>query len=392
MGFVRSVMQRFAPLATSVVAPEKPLSVRFDAIGQDHIPPEFFGLTSYADATAPAPRIDRRAAVQVPAVKRGRDLIAGQLGTLPVDLFGPDGLPVVRNGLAALLEQPEAGIPRSVTFARTFEDMLYEGVAWWLVTEIGWHGYPVKVKRLDPRTVSVKENGKVHITKMGHTGQSTDYEDDFDLIRFDSPNDPLLVAGARAIRTALALDSAAARYADGNQPLDYFSSVDDFDPDQEDVDEVLDGWEAARRAKSTGYVPAGFKYETAGWNPEQLQMADQRQHARLEIANTLGIDPEDLGIPTTTRTYQNAQDRYQARIKDTLRGYMVAFEERLSMNDVTPRGYRARMNTSDLLRTDDLTRIQVAEKGLTSKVMTEDEARSYFNPDLPVSTRETADV
>lgn len=382
---------RRAAEQSAAVVPEKPLSIRFDAIGQDHIPPEFFGLSSYADSQAPAPRIDRRSAVQVPAVKRGRDLIAGTLGTLPIDLFGPDSAPA-RSDLVALLEQPEAGIPRSVTLARTFEDMLYEGVAWWLITEYGWHGYPVKVKRLDPRTVSVKQNGKVYITKTGHTGQVTEYADDFDLIRFDSPNDPLLVAGARAIRTALTLDAAAARYADGNQPLDYFEPSDNVDMDQADLDVAMDQWDMARRERATAYVPAGLKYNTAGWDPEKLQMADQRQHARLEIANIVGIDPEDLGIPTTTRTYQNSQDRYQARIKDTLRGYMVAFEERISMNDVTPRGYRARMNTSDLLRTDDMTRVQVAEKAVTAKVMDEDEARRYFDPSLPVNMKESADV
>ena len=53
---------------------------------------------------------------------------------------------------------------------------------------------------------------------MGHTGQATEYTEDFDLIRFDSPGAALLVAGARAIRTALALDTAAGRYSEGNQP------------------------------------------------------------------------------------------------------------------------------------------------------------------------------
>lgn len=374
----------------SVVVPEKPLSVRFDAIGASDIPPEFFGLTSYADTLAPAPRIDRRSAMQVPAVKRGRDLIAGTLGTLPVDLYGPDQALAV----SALLEQPEAGIPRSVTFARTFEDMLFEGTAWWLITEYGWHGFPVKVKRLDPRTVSVKENGRVYITKMGHTGQVTEYAEDFDLIRFDSPGAALLVAGARAIRTALALDSAAARYSEGNQPLDFFTPADGYDPDQAELDDAMDAWDAARRLRATGYVPGTLRYNTAGWSPEQLQMADARQHAVLEIARTLGVDPEDLGVSTTSRTYQNSQDRRKQFIDFTLMPFARAVEERLSMNDVTPRGYRTRFNLSEFLRTDDLTRVQVASQALTAKVMDDAEARRYFDPSLPVqaTTEETADV
>jgi hypothetical protein len=342
--------------------PEMPLSVRF-AVDQDAIPAEFFGLTSYADAIAAAPRIDRRTAMQVPAVKRGRDLIAGTLGTLPIELFGPDSTPA-RHDLGLLLEQPERNVPRSVTIARTIEDMLFESVAWWLVTEIGWHGYPIKVKRLDPRSVNVRKDGKVYVTREGNLGQVTEWAEDKDLIRFDSPNDALLVVGARAIRTCLTLDAAAERYASGNQPLDYFEPRDGMDPGQTDIDDALSAWETARRQRATGYVPAALKYNTAGWNPEQLQMADARQHAVLEVARVMGIDPEDLGVSTTSRTYFNAFDRKQARIQDTLRGYIVAFEERLSMGDVTPRGYKAKVNLTDMLRSDDVTRFQAYQLGL----------------------------
>lgn len=348
-----------------VPMPEKPLSVRFsaDEYGND-IPPEFFGLASYSDPVAAAPRMDRRSAMQVPAVKRGRDLIAGTLGTLPLDLFSPDNVPVTGSIMTALMDQPEANVPRSVTITRTIEDLLFEGVAWWLITEYAWTGFPSKVKRLDPRSVSVRKDGKVYVTRDGNLGQVTEYAEDKDLIRFDSPNDPLLVAGARAIRTCLTLDAAASLYAEGNQPNAYFSPSDGIDPDQNDLDEAMDAWEAARRRRATGYIPAALKYTTNAWNPEQLQMADARQHAVLEVARVMGIDPEDLGISTTSRTYFNAFDRKQARIQDTLRGYMVAFEERLSMADVTPRGYRAKFDLSDMLRSDDLTRFQAYQLGL----------------------------
>lgn len=342
------------------VVPTMPLATRFGTIGPDQVPPEFFGLTSYETAVAPAPRMDRRTAMQVGAVKRSRDLIAGILGTLPVDLVDDAKRPVAWE----LLTQPERGIPRSVTFAATFEDMLLEGVGWWMVTEYGWHGFPTKVRRLEPRTVDVQRDGTVHVTKSGHRGTSLDWNDDFDLIRFDSPNDALLVAGARSIRTCLRLDAAAALYSEGNQPLDYFTPKDKVDPPEDQLDEALDGWDVARQKRSTGYVPAGLEYHTAGWNPEQLQLADQRQNAVLDIARHAGVDPEDLGVSTTSRTYFNAFDRKQARMTDTLRGYMVAFEERLSMPDVTPAGFVAKLNTSDLLRTSDLERFQAYRTGL----------------------------
>jgi phage portal protein BeeE len=352
-----------------LAAAQNPPTFSIDA---DSIDPAVFGLPTYSSPVAHAARIDRRSAMQVPAVVKSRNLIVSTLGTLPVDLYGPDH----RRSTSALLEQPERGIPRSVTLARTFEDLLFEGVAWWYITEYGWHTFPTKVRRLNPRSVSVSQEGRVYTTRGGATGHAVEWLEDADLIRFDSPNDALLVTGARAIRTALTLDAAAQRYADGAPPLDYFTPAQDADPaDDTEIVEILTAWQTARQSRATGYVPAALQYNVAGWSPEQLQMADARQHAVLEIARVAGVDPEDLGVPTTSRTYFNAQDRKQARIQDTLRAYMVAFEERISMPDVTPRGYTARFNLTDILRSDDLTRFQSYEVGLRVGALTEPEIR-----------------
>lgn len=322
------------------------------AVDRDAIDPAVFGLESYAVTAAPAPRIDRRSAMQVPAVKRSRDLIAGSIGGLPLDLFNAQREPVVSN----LFTQPEKAVPRSVSMTRLVEDLLFEGLGWWRITEFGWHGYPVKVKRLHPSQVT-EANGRHYVD-----GRPVP---DAELIRFDSPNDPLLVAGARAIRTCLSLETAAQQAADGAPPVDYFVPAEGVDPatDTEIVD-VLDAWQQARRARRTGYVPAALDYKIAGWSPEQLQMAQARQHAVLEIARIAGIDPEELGVSTTSRTYANQQDRRKAFLDFTLGGYVNAIEDRLGMGDVTPRGYYTRFNFSAFLRTDDKTRFESYKLGL----------------------------
>ena len=46
------------------------------AIDAGSIPAQIFGLETYNDPIGPAARVSRREAIQVPAVKRGRDLIA----------------------------------------------------------------------------------------------------------------------------------------------------------------------------------------------------------------------------------------------------------------------------------------------------------------------------
>jgi HK97 family phage portal protein len=356
---------------------------------------------SYASTGVQIPtvaRVSRSQAMSVPAVKRGRDLIAGTLGTLPLKVIGPDNTVPTGNNAAsarALFEQPEEDIPRSITLIRTFEDLLFEQVAWWKVTAYGWDSKPAKVVRLDPRSVTVGSDMRVYETLAGNSGMVQRWLPDEDLIRFDGPTDPLLVAGARAIRACLALDQAALKYSQGNQPLDWFTPTEGVDPaDDDEIEDILSDWATARAAGVTGYVPAALNYHTAGWDPQKLQLAEARDHAVLELSRLMGIDPEDLGVSTTSRTYQNQQDRYQARIKDTLRQFVAAFEDRLSMADVTPRGYRARLDFSDLLRTDDATRMNVHKVALEIGAETREEMRraEHKPPLTPAEAADLADI
>ncbi|HEY0700181.1 MAG TPA: HK97 family phage prohead protease, partial [Micromonospora sp.] len=98
--------------------------------------------------------------------------------------------------------------------------------------------------------------------------------------------------------------------------------------------------------------------------------------AHLEIANAIGIDPEELGISTTSRTYFNAIDRRQSRINDVLSPFMAAITQRLSMGDVTKRGYRVAFDLDDYMRADPLTRWQVYKIGRELDVITPEEIRS----------------
>lgn len=363
MGFFRSLLTgRPDPLTTFAVDVDAAGSF---AVDSSSIDPAVFGLASYENPTAPAARIDRRSAIQVPAVKRCRDLIPGTLGALPLDLYNSQSEQVSNS----LFEQPEKHRPRSVTMTQTVEDMFFEGIAWWRITETGWNGYPTSVKVLKPRDVSVDEEaGKVYVNGK--------HVPDEELIRFDSPNDGLLIAGARAIRTCLRLDAAAANNADGVPAIEFFTPADGVDPaDDDDIIDMLNAYQEARRTRSRAYIPAALKLNTAGWSPEQLQMADARNHAVLEIARAAGVDSEALSISTTSRTYFNAEHKRKEFVDFTLGGYLTALEGRLSMNDVTPRGYYAKFNLDAFLRSDTKTRYETYAIGLDKRFLSEEEVR-----------------
>lgn len=379
MGFWRSLIG--LDLVAPGVDPET-VAPTF-AVDAESVPPEVFGLEAYSAPTAPAARIDRRTAIQVPAVKRVRDLVAGVLGGLPLECFDAQ-----QNRVPwSLFDQPEKNVPRSVTMTRLYEDLLFEEIAWWRVVETSWDDWPTFVKRLKPGRVQVDEDrGEVYVDGKKVTNP------DKELIRFDSPTDGLLKAGARAIRTCVLLDQAAANAANGVPAVEYFTPADGADPlDDDEITALLDEHAAARRERRTAYYPASIKYNVNHFDPKTLQLSEQRQHAVLEIARVGGVDPEDVGVSTTSRTYTNQFDRRKAYTDFTLGLYMHATEGRLSMGDISPRGYTARHDLDAFLRSDPAGRYAAYAAGLQVGAIDEDDiARLEGRPAGSVQPRPTA--
>ena len=230
---------------------------------------------------------------------------------------------------------------------------------------VRWDGHPVQARHLDVKAVSTSppEGYPLNSLPSGIFPDGTVWVagrpvPPSNMIRFDSPNPPLLVHGARAIRRALKLERTADRYADDPRMLGFFTPQEGADPvDDDEVEEILDDWEDNRRRRVTGYVPAALKYNSAEQlSPADLQLADLMLKANLALANALGIDPEDLGISTTSRTYQNAVDRRVDRTNETYGVYLRALSDRLSMGDVTPRGKRVVHDLDDFLKANPLER------------------------------------
>jgi HK97 family phage prohead protease len=372
-GWIRGLLGFSQPEPAPMAAPKA------DQFSVD-IPPEL--LQAMTGGGNIAARISREEALQVPAVLRGRNLIAGTLAGLPLRFHDAQGRIASPT---SLLDQIDPDVTNVVTLAQTYEDLLFEGVAWWRVTHIGWHGFPDQAVHVPVGSVHVAGTGDLPST-MRITADIPFPVDgqvfidgipvpDDEIIRFDSPNPPLLRHTARAIRACLKLDQTAARYATEDLPLGYFTDLPGEMPlSPEESEAVLDEWEQKRKQRAWAYV-GGLKAETLAFNAEQIQLADQRQHAVLEIARGMGIDPEDLGVSVTSRTYQNGESRKLALLDFTLDAFLKTVEQRLSMHDVSPRGYTARAELNGFLRSDSLTRMQVYEVGERVGAFTPEEVR-----------------
>ncbi|GAA3193989.1 phage portal protein [Dactylosporangium siamense] len=318
--------------------------------------------------TAMTGKVSRREAFAVPAVKRARDLVAGTIGTLPLHAINAAGEQVAH----ALLEQPESlqGLVRSVSVTRLVEDLIYDGRSLWLVVLRTSTGFPQVVERIEYGKWSQDETGTIRVD-----GREMSPEQ---IILFTSPCDPLLLAGAPAIRNLIRLEATAALYADSPEPASYFTPVDGVDPeDPAEVERLLTDWRNARKVRATAYVPGGLQLNTVDrMSPESMQLVAAREFSVTEIARLTGIDADWLSVNTTSRTYANAQDARRSFVDFVLAPYLHAVEERLSLGDVTPRGQRVRFNLDGFLRADTLTRYQAHQIALNAGFLTVDEVRA----------------
>lgn len=347
----------FGPAATPV-APYDPRPVKYSAVT---LPVDQLLAYFYAKRS----KVGRDDALTVPAVLRGRNMICS-ISTLPLEAIDESN----RVQPRPLFRQLDNNTPNVVVLAQTLEDLLFDAVAWWRIVGFDDEGYPSRVQRYAPDQVSLQApddyqrgylpSGLPTEGVIWMEGLAVPFDQ---VIRFDSPNPGLLSAGAKVIRRALALDDTANLYAGSPRRRGFFSPKEGADPaGDEDITAALDAWAESAKERLDGYVPYALDYTPIqDSTPAELQLIQQLQRVTLDLANALGVDPEDLGVNTTSRVYQNATDRRQDRINETLAPYMRAITDRLAMPDVTREGIGVRFALRDYLKADPRTRAEVEQ-------------------------------
>ncbi|MBQ1042370.1 phage portal protein [Micromonospora sp. C72] len=342
------------------------------------------------------PKVSRLEALSVPAVLRGRNMICN-ISTLPL-VTVDENRNVVRR---PFLEQIDPDVINDVTLANTLEDLFFEGTSYWFITEFDDKGFPLHARHVAWGSVSLQapSNGRspAPLPSGIDPRETTVYIDgksvpwDY-VIRFDSPNPGLLKAAARPIRRAIQLDKVANMYAENPRPLDYITPLAGAPAmTDEEVHDFLSRWQSLRNKYSTGFLAEAEYHTVDAPTPADMQIVEQQAQVDRQLSNAIGIDPEDVGVSTTSRTYQNAVERRQDRINNTLAPYLKAITSRLSMDDVTRPGEKVRFDLDDYLRADPKTRAEVDALRISNGTKTPEESRKDENmPELPAGQRPAA--
>ena len=328
--------------------------------------------------------ITRATAMQVPAVAK-----ALKTYTAPISAFG---LREYRNDepIAArpFLTCPCNTLPYSAVMARTVTDLLLHDRAYWLVTSRDWQGYPTNIM-----IMRVEDVNDLYVSNTGidpnvyppsdpfyHLGQRVPTAD---VIKFyGDGTGGWLKTGASAINTAAALEGAVLMYAQSPVAQVVLKNTGaDLPADQ--VDALLEAWETARADHSTAYLNSTLEAHAMGINPSEMQLTEARNAAAVQIARVANLDPiwTGAGVPGSSLTYSNRVDLYRQLLDTALTPVMRNISERLSMQDVTPRGHSVRFDTTEFLRSNPIELASLVQTLLPLNVITEDEARLIL--DLP---------
>jgi len=338
-----------------------------------------FAVDIYSAYTSEVPR---DLCLSVPGVLRGVTLIATTIAGLPLERVDSAGQRVDLGWL----EQPEAARPRFSTINDTIVDLILDGRAYWRIHERDSQGAP---RFGGCEYVAMSRVGDLPLANGGHTitvdGQPVDPRD---VIGFSGWHDGIRRHGSRIIRTAVALEAAAKRYADTPLPNVTLVNTSGYVLNDTEIDALIQDYKAARNQEGVGYVNAGVDPKVIGWDAAQLQLVEARQFTNTQLANLLGLPAQYIAGAASssggTVTYQNITQDSRALIDYGIKAPIGAVESRLSMSDtlgaawanqVTPRGTRVRVSLDGLLRGSPLERAQLYAQLIPLGVLTVDEAR-----------------
>lgn len=317
--------------------------------------------------------VDRALAMSLPVIARCRQVLFTTVGRLQI---------IAMRGATPLPEQPwvtrqpEVNRARFLTLGWTADALFFYGRAWWVATERDAPSDGGRARRFQwiPEYHGRYDEDR---NLVGLVGDSRDL-DPRDIYRIDGPHEGLLNYAAPTIRTAHALERAAARASDNPVPSINLQQTGGDPLSQTQIDALVTSWAKARRGANGGvsFTNQSVKPEAMGQAPEQL-LIDGRKATDLALVREAGAPAwvADVSVEGSNLTYSNTPSRSRELIDYFAMGYLEAIAGRLSLDDILPAGQWAKFDTFELLRGDFKDRMEAYKVAREAGIYTDDELR-----------------
>jgi len=320
--------------------------------------------------------MDRSLAMQVPAVARCRNLIAGVISYLPLELYNKTTGEEL--GSPVWLEQPDIRQPRSVTLSATTDSLIFYGVAYWRVTECYASDLrPARFEWIANSRVNAQLNPKgTEVMYYTIDGSKVPMSGPGSLITFQGLIQGVLQTAGRTIQSALDIEKASAVALATPMATTVLKNTG-ADLPEDHIQGLLATWKAARASRSTAYLTSTLSVENIGFSPKDMAYADASQYLATQCARAMNIPAYMISADmNNSLTYQNIIDGRREFVSYSLQPYICAIEDRLSMDDITARGNIVKFNIEEsFLRADTMQRLLAIEKMLSLGLIDVDQAK-----------------
>jgi HK97 family phage portal protein len=319
--------------------------------------------------------VSREDALSVPALQRCRNLLAGTIGAIPLELYRKSTNEEL--GSPVWLEQPSYSQPRSVTIAFTVESLLLYSQAFWKVVEVyNEDGRPSRFEWIaNNRVTATLDSTNTYVKSYAVDGMTLPQDGLGSLITFQSLLPGILTTGVQTIRAAIDVQKAATIAASTPMASGYIKNTGaDLDP--KEVQGLLAAWKMARNNRSTAYLTSTLEYNAVSFSPKDMMYGDAIFNLATDIARLCNVPAYYVSADqNNSMTYANVQDERKQFLTLSLQPFISAIEDRLSMDDITARGNVVKFDIDkNFLRTDPLAELAVIEKLLQLELITQEQA------------------
>lgn len=335
-----------------------------------------YGMGNFGGWNNWASSVDRQAAVSVPAVNQCLNLIKGTIAGIPLEMYSLNTGEEV--AMLTWVRQPDSRAPRSVTIAWTVDSLIMYGQAFWRVTE-------VYADDLRPARFEWIQNNRV-TTKLDQFSQEVEYymvnnirvpeSGVGSLVTFQAFDQGLLIRSQRLINSAIQAEEAANVGISSPQPTGYLKNSGADLPDGQ-IQGLLNTWKTARKNRSTAYLTSTLEYVPTSYSPAEMTYNDSIEEMAAQIARAMNVPAQMINAEhNRSSTYQNVLDARKEFMAYTLAPFINAIEDRLSLDDLTPRGQIVRFAVDEtFLRANPQDRLAVTEKLLQLQLISLDQAK-----------------
>ena len=319
--------------------------------------------------------VGRTEAISVPALQRCRNLLAGTIGAIPMELYKKSTNEAI--GSPAWIEQPSYSQPRSVTIAWTVDSLLFYGQAFWKVVEVyAEDGRPSRFEWIaNSRVTATLDATNTFVKAYAVDGTTLPMDGLGSLITFQSLNDGILNTGGQTIRAAIDVQKAAAIAAATPMPTGILRN-NGADLDPKEVSGLLAAFKSARNNRSTAYLTSTLEYVPTAFSPKDMMYGEAIFNLATECARLCNVPAYYVSADqNNSMTYANVQDERKQFLTLSLQPFITAIEDRLSMDDITARGNVVKFDIDkNFLRTDPMQELAVIEKLLSLNLITQEQA------------------